>query len=157
MSAPMIKHWPLTFSGVEKNELRTQFAALCFREKASKLQVLLVTSRRSGRWILPKGWPILGRSPLETVATEAWEEAGVRGDIADRPVGLFSYTKEISGSPNLPCVAIVYALRVRKQEKTFPESGERRLKWMSRKKAASLVDSRELAYMLKAFDPRVLR
>ncbi len=157
MSAPKIKQWPLSFSGLKKNELRTQFAALCYRKKADKIQVLLVTSRRTKRWIVPKGWPIAGQSPVEAVATEAWEEAGVKGRIVDRPIGLFSYVKEIEDAPNLPCVAIVYALKVRKEARTYPEADERRRKWMSRKKAASLVTSNELARIIKEFDPRALK
>ncbi|MFB1024420.1 MAG: NUDIX domain-containing protein, partial [Octadecabacter sp.] len=76
-----------------KTDLRTQFAALCYRIKNEKVQFCLVTSRRSCRWIVPKGWPMNGQTPMDAAATEAFEEAGVRGKIEPRPIGVFSYYK----------------------------------------------------------------
>ncbi|MFC6583776.1 NUDIX hydrolase [Sulfitobacter aestuariivivens] len=54
--------------------MRTQFAALCYRVKKGKVQVLLVTSRGTKRWIVPKGWPMDGKTPAQSAALEAWEE-----------------------------------------------------------------------------------
>ncbi|MEN9850080.1 MAG: hypothetical protein RL128_243, partial [Pseudomonadota bacterium] len=62
---------------------RTQYGALCWRMHRGKVEVLLITSRDTGRWVIPKGWPIDGLAPAQTAAREAWEEAGVEGDIAD--------------------------------------------------------------------------
>ena len=157
MSAPLSKQWPLTFSGSHKSDVRTQFAALCYRFKSKKPQVLLISSRGTGRWIVPKGWPISGQTPVEAVQTEAWEEAGVKGEVEDRPIGIFSYMKEYEDTPDLPCVAMVYALKVLSSTGDYPEEGERKRKWMSRKKAAGLVDSPELARIIKEFDPRAIR
>lgn len=135
-----------------KTDLRTQFAALCYRMKNDKVQVCLVTSRRSGRWIVPKGWPMDGETPMDAAATEAYEEAGVRGKIHARPVGVFSYYK-VRSDDELPCIAVVYPLKVKKVLRQWPEKKERSRKWLSRKKAAALVDDAELATIIQTFEP----
>lgn len=135
-----------------KTDLRTQFAALCYRIKNDKLQFCLVTSRRSGRWIVPKGWPMNGETPMDAAATEAFEEAGLRGKIQPRPVGVFSYYKVLS-EDELPCIAVVYPLKVKKVLKKWPEDKERQRKWVSRKKAAAMVDDPELSAIIMAFAP----
>ncbi|MBT8412089.1 MAG: NUDIX hydrolase [Octadecabacter sp.] len=136
-----------------KRDLRTQFAALCYRFKDDKLQICLVTSRRSGRWIVPKGWPMDGETPADAAATEAFEEAGLRGKVDNRPIGVFSYYKVLS-KDELPCIAVVYPLRVKKAVNNWPERKERRRKWFSRKRAAALVDDEELRAIIEAFDPK---
>ena len=72
---------------------RQQVAAICYRTNEAGKEVLLITSRDTGRWIVPKGWPINHKTPSESAAQEAWEEAGVVGRADSRPLGLFSYTK----------------------------------------------------------------
>jgi 8-oxo-dGTP pyrophosphatase MutT (NUDIX family) len=135
-----------------KTDLRTQFAALCYRIKNEKVQFCLVTSRRSGRWIVPKGWPMNGQTPMDAAATEAFEEAGVRGKIEPRPIGVFSYYK-VHSKNELPCIAVVYPLKVKKVLRTWPEHKERNRKWLSRKKAAALVDDAELSQIILRFQP----
>jgi 8-oxo-dGTP pyrophosphatase MutT (NUDIX family) len=135
-----------------KTDLRTQFAALCYRIKNEKVQFCLVTSRRSGRWIVPKGWPMNGQTPMDAAATEAFEEAGVRGKIEPRPIGVFSYYK-VHSKNELPCIAVVYPLKVKKVLRTWPEHKERNRKWLSRKKAAALVDNAELSQIILRFQP----
>ncbi|WP_299724510.1 NUDIX hydrolase [uncultured Tateyamaria sp.] len=153
----MIKQLPLSFGQADKKDVRTQFAALCYRVKNDKIQVLLVTSRGSGRWIIPKGWPMDGKTPTESAAIEAWEEAGVKGIADPRPLGLFSYSKILDEvEHDLPCVAMVYGLKVKSLARDFPEAGQRTRKWVGRKKAASLVDEPELARILRDFDPRAI-
>ncbi|MEL6564346.1 MAG: NUDIX hydrolase [Pseudomonadota bacterium] len=154
MTAPFIKQLPLSFGKGHKTDVRTQFAALCYRVKGDKVQVLLVTSRGTGRWILPKGWPINNKTPSESAAQEAWEEAGVIGRPDPRPLGLFSYVKTTGAEAGWPCVAMVYAVRVKSLESDFPEAGQRKRKWVSRKKAAAMVGEPELARILRDFDPR---
>ena len=154
MTAPFIKQLPLRFGKGHKTDVRTQFAALCYRLKGSKVEVLLITSRRTKRWILPKGWPMNAKTPHESAAQEAWEEAGVIGRPDPRPLGLFSYTKMAGEDAGVPIVAMVYAIRVKSLERTFPEAGERKRKWVSRKKAAVMVGEPELSRILRDFDPR---
>ncbi len=157
MTAPIIKQLPLSFGQADKTDVRTQFAALCYRVKNDKVQILLVTSRGSGRWIVPKGWPMDGKTPAESAAQEAWEEAGVQGASDSRPLGLFSYNKSLDDvDTGLPCVAMVYGIKVKSLAQNYPEVGQRRRKWVGRKKAASLVDEPELSRILRDFDPRII-
>jgi len=140
-----------------KTDLRTQFAALCFREKGNKTEILLITTRRSGKWVLPKGWPMKGKTPQLVAQQEAWEEAGVKGKVVNLCLGVYSYRKRTAQGVILPCIALIYPVRVDKLQKNWPELGQRRRKWFSPKKAATKVRSPELARALRDFDPRMLR
>jgi len=113
--------------------------------------VLLITSRGSGRWILPKGWPLDGKTPAKSAAREAWEEAGVTGKVYDQCLGLYSYSKSVDGT-GLPIVAMIYPIRVKSLADDYPEAGQRVRKWFSRKKAAKQVAQPELARIIKDFD-----
>lgn len=134
-------------------EMRCQYAALCWRLEKGKLQVLLITSRGTGRWIIPKGWPMPGRGPHEAAAQEAWEEAGALGKPSDKCLGLYIYDKSESKTP-VPCAVMVFPVKVKSLVENFPEAGQRRRKWVSRKRAAKLVTEPELARLLRHFDPR---
>jgi len=77
-----------------------QVAALCWRQSSkrpSELEVLLITSLNSKRWILPKGWAEAGLSPADNAMREAFEEAGVTGKVEAKPVGTYHYLKEKKG------------------------------------------------------------
>jgi 8-oxo-dGTP pyrophosphatase MutT (NUDIX family) len=150
----IIKQLPISLAGGKKTDVRSQFAALCYRMKKGKPQVLLITSRTTKRWIIPKGWPMDGKTPAESAAIEAWEEAGVRGTSDGRCIGIFSYSKDAEGLGELPCLAMVFAIEVMELADTYPEADERKRKWVSRKKAADLVDEAELARIIRDFDPR---
>jgi 8-oxo-dGTP pyrophosphatase MutT (NUDIX family) len=77
---------------------RVQYAALPYRrDGGSLMEVLLITSRDTGRWIIPKGWPLKGKAPHKAAAREAREEAGLVGKIHRRPIGSFSYEKRLKG------------------------------------------------------------
>lgn len=156
MSVTKIKQKALQLADHDKRGVRTQFGALCWRKHKDEVQVLLVTSRRSRRWILPKGWPVHDATPAEAALTEAWEEAGVVGKVTSICLGIFSYSKELADEPNLPCVVAVFPVKVKTLEKDWPEKDSRTRKWYSLKKAANLVDEPELSVMLKKFDPSVL-
>lgn len=149
----MIKQLPLSVDKNSKSEVRTQFAALCYRIVNGKTEILVITSRRSGRWIIPKGWPVDGKTPAAAAAQEAWEEAGVEGKVGAAPLGLFSYRKTKEDTLDLPCVAVVYPLRVKKHYRQFPEAGQRKRRWVSRKKAAKMVLEPELARIIRDFAP----
>ena len=156
VSVGKIKQLPLKLGDEDKRGVRTQFGALCLRKHRSEVQILLITSRRSRRWILPKGWPQDGATPAEAAMTEAWEEAGVKGKVKPICLGIFSYFKELDDKPSLPCVVAVFPVKVSRLEKDWPESGERKRRWFSIKKAAGVVREPELAAMLKKFDPSAL-
>jgi 8-oxo-dGTP pyrophosphatase MutT (NUDIX family) len=157
MSAFSIKQLPLRLRMQNKTDVRSQFASLCYRVKQNRTEILLITSRRSGRWIVPKGWPEIGMTPAEAAMKEAWEEAGVVGRTQDRCLGLFSYTKIVEDGTDLPCVVMVYPVRVKSLARDYPEAGERRREWFSAKRAAQKVEEPELARILRDFDPKLLR
>ena len=150
----MIKQLPISLHGGPKGAVRTQFAALCYRVKKGKLQVLLITSRGSKRWIVPKGWPMDGKTPAESAALEAWEEAGVHGKARDSCLGVYSYAKLGEEDDDVSCLAMLYPVKVKSLAKSYPERAERRRRWMSRKKAAARVQEPELKRMILDFDPR---
>lgn len=148
-----VKQEPINLMSASKSDVRTQFAALCFRVVDGKTRILLITSRGSGRWIIPRGWPMDHKTPCEAALTEAWEESGVRGKGYEVSLGLYSYTRVIGDGEPTPCVAMVYPVKVKKMSKDYPEKGQRRRKWFSPKKAAEMVDEPELANIIRGFDP----
>lgn len=152
----MVKQPPLSIRPSDKREQRSQFAALCYRLVRGKPEILLISSRGTGRWIVPKGWPMPDRTPAASAAQEAWEEAGVKGQTLEQCIGLYSYDKEMEEGDDLPVLALVYPLRVTSLATDFPEAGQRRRKWFTPKKAASKVDEPELARLLRDFDPSAL-
>jgi 8-oxo-dGTP pyrophosphatase MutT (NUDIX family) len=111
-------------------------------------EILLLTSRQTKRFVLPKGWPMKGRRDCEAAAQEAIEEAGVIGSWNDTPVGSFQYWKRLKDS-FVPVAVDVYALHVERELDTWKESGARSRAWVNPDQAALLVDEPELAAMLK--------
>ncbi|SHF00576.1 8-oxo-dGTP pyrophosphatase MutT, NUDIX family [Litoreibacter ascidiaceicola] len=157
MSLIKMKHPALRMEGSQKRDVRTQFGALCFRVQGDETQVLLVTSRNSRRWIIPKGWPMEDQSPAQAAAIEAFEEAGVEGKAYNICLGLYSYTKVMDKSDNLPCAVSVFPLKVQKIHKVWPESKQRTRKWFSVKKAAARVREPELRKIIKNFNASLLK
>jgi 8-oxo-dGTP pyrophosphatase MutT (NUDIX family) len=129
---------------------RQQFAALPFRKKPS-LQVMLVSSRETRRWVLPKGWPIKGLKPHAVAAQEALEEAGLLGKIAKQPIGSFHYIKRMPNGAALLCAVDVFPFRVEKQRKNWPERDQRTAGWFDIREAAELVDEPELRDLILGF------
>jgi 8-oxo-dGTP pyrophosphatase MutT (NUDIX family) len=136
---------------------RSQVAALCWRMHRDRVEVLLITSRDTGRWVLPKGWPMDGRDAPGAAAQEAWEEAGVTGVVKPDVIGLFGYDKVIAPAATLPCMVSVFALRVAALARRFPERKERRRKWFSAEAAARKVAEPELRTLLRAVAKGQLR
>ncbi len=130
----------------------TQLAALCWRKTPDRgREVLLVTSS-TGRWILPKGWPIGGKRPAETALTEAWEEGGVKKARAvRRPLGNYMATKITTDGDELPCLHKVFAVEVHKMADDFPERDRRERLWVDPKVAAELVHEDGLKDILRKF------
>lgn len=157
MSLVKMKHPALRMEGSSKREVRTQFGALCYRVVKDETQILLITSRNSRRWIIPKGWPMVDVTPAEAAATEAFEEAGVEGKAYNLCLGLYSYLKVIEKGDDLPCAVSVFPLQVKKTHKVWPESKQRKRKWFSAKKAAARVREPELRKIIKQFDAKLLK
>jgi 8-oxo-dGTP pyrophosphatase MutT (NUDIX family) len=126
----------------------TQVAALCWRIENGVTEVLLITSRETGRWVIPKGWPMTGLSDAEAATREAWEEAGVQGRVAEEPLGRFVYDKALGGDRTRRCAVAVYPLEVERLKSRFPEAEERRRRWCSADEAAALVAEPQLKTLL---------
>lgn len=131
-----------------EDAMAEQVGALCWRLHKGRVQVLLVTSRDTGRWVLPKGWPMAGKTAEAAAAREAWEEAGVEGLAQAQSIGRYCYDKIRPNAVPLLCCVDVFPLRVRRLKSDFPEHKQRRRKWFSAVEAASLVAEAELATML---------
>lgn len=152
MTTLFAKAWDDFVRPMIKRPNQLQVAALCYRKVGGKKEVLLVTSRGSGRWILPKGWPMEGMTAAEAARMEAWEEAGVEpAKISRKPVGTFEYTKDRDEDMPLPCDTNVYPVKVANLADEFPEAGERERKWFSPEDAANLVDDEGLKDILRHF------
>ncbi len=140
----------------DEAETRTQYGALCWRRAKDGVEVLLITSRDTGRWVIPKGWPIKGLSPEASAAREAWEEAGVEGEADPHCLGLYSYDKGLgpANGPQrqVPCIVAVYSLHVKDLADRFPEVKQRRRKWFAPRKAARKVAEPELRALLAGLD-----
>jgi len=113
------------------------------------IRVLLVTSRDTGRWLIPKGFVDDGHTPLAAAVKEAFEEAGVEGVTeTETPLGFFTYFKRLKTGEDRPTSVIVYLLRVEKQSKKWPEKKQRQSAWFTPEEAAKLVKEPGLAELL---------
>ena len=129
---------------------RLQAAALPFRHTDS-LEILLVSSLDTGRWIVPKGWPMKGRTNFEAARREAFEEAGVKGEIASKPAGSFHYDKRRRNGAIWRCLVEVFPLEVKSQSRTWPEKRVRKTRWCRWSEAADLVDDKDLGEIIRSF------
>lgn len=135
-------------------ESRRQYGALCFRHADNgDVEVLVLTSRDTGRWVVPKGWPIKRKKPYESAAIEAWEEAGIKGTIGKSKIGHYSYLKLMDDGNVVPCTVDLFQLEAKELHDDFKEKGERSLAWVSPVEAAQRVREIELKALLVQFDP----
>lgn len=125
-----------------------QVAALPIVPIGRRIDVLLITSRRRGRWIVPKGWPDKKQAQPEMAAREALEEAGVIGTVCHEPIGTYTYKKTMRLGYDIHCRVFVYPLLVNKHAVSWRERGERTLRWCPLAEAADLVDDTDLARIL---------
>lgn len=126
-----------------------QVAALPFRVRNGTLEVLLVTSRETKRWLIPKGWPMKGKKAYKAAAQEALEEAGVKGTVGQVAIGHYDYWKRRAEHFDL-CRVQVYPLEVLKQLKKWPEKGQRDYRWFEVEEAAQQVLEPALAAVIRA-------
>lgn len=132
-----------------KKKISTQYAALPYVIQDGELRLLLITSRDTGRWIIPKGWPMKGLEGALVAATEAYEEAGVRGAVASLPFAEFDYLKRLSETKRKRCHVQVFPLRVTEELDDWPEKTQRRREWVSPAVAASRVAEARLIELLE--------
>ena len=133
----------------------SQVAALPWRRAAdAAVEVLLITSRESRRWVIPKGWRIKGLAPGQAAQQEAFEEAGVRGELSKRKIGAFHYDKRLRNGGVQTVKVAVFALEVLSEDDAYPEAGQREKLWTAPEAAADLVQEAELAELLRRFRPK---
>jgi 8-oxo-dGTP pyrophosphatase MutT (NUDIX family) len=138
---------------VADEPMRLQYGALPFRlTSAGEVEVLLVTSRTTRRWIIPKGWPMKGTKPAQAAAREAFEEAGVRGKIAAEPIGTYLYRKRDDDHkhPAAVCAVKVFALQVKRQVAKWPERHQREACWLDAKEAVARIDDDGMRAIIEA-------
>ena len=125
-----------------------QAAALCLREGKKGREVLLISSLKSERWILPKGWPMKGRTLAGAALQEAWEEAGVVGKADEVPVGFYTYHKIRAGGLPVSCRVEVFNITLADLVRDYPERKRRKRVWMPLEDAAAAVEEPELKTLL---------
>ncbi len=135
---------------------KAQFAALPWRIAHNAIEVLMITSRISRHWLIPKGWPMRGKSDAEAAAEEAFEEAGIRGDVSSHAIGSYSYDKLRPDAEPVPCVVNVYPLRVESELGEWKEAARRKRRWMALDEAATLAFEPGLAHLLASIDIQAL-
>lgn len=115
--------------------------------------VVLITSRGTGRWVIPKGWPMEGKTLSAAAATEAWEEAGVEGHVREAEIGRYHYDKEQGPGYSVPVEVRVFLLDTDCLRADFPEARQRKRRWFSAQEAAQRVVEPGLKEILLALPP----
>lgn len=128
-----------------------QVAALPWRRGKNGVEILLVTTRTTKRWVIPKGWSMDGKADYEAAAQEAYEEAGVRGSISSATCGSYGYRKISDKGKARLVVVTVFPLHVDQELNDWPEHHERERRWMSGIEACELAGDPELVPVLKSF------
>jgi 8-oxo-dGTP pyrophosphatase MutT (NUDIX family) len=128
-----------------------QYGVLPWRRVEGVLEFLLITTRNTRRWIVPKGWPLPGRTPRECAAQEALEEAGILGDVAAAPLGWFHYDKLRKSGEVVPCKVQVYPMEVTRQRRSWVEKSARQTNWCSLEEALARVAEPGLRQLILKF------
>jgi 8-oxo-dGTP pyrophosphatase MutT (NUDIX family) len=132
-----------------KRRRRQQYAALPWCNGADGVPlVLLITSRETKRWVVPKGWAEHGVLPHEQAACEAFEEAGLEGEVGAVRLGSYRYEKQLRSGRTIPVRVDVFPLEVERRHDDWPEKGQRDAVWVTPEEAAALVEERGLAAIL---------
>ncbi|MFG1268794.1 NUDIX hydrolase [Xanthobacter sp. DSM 14520] len=130
---------------------RVQYAALPYRvRRDGEVQIRLITSRETRRWVIPKGWPMKGLSPPKAAAREAYEEAGLVGVISREPLGMYTYEKRL-GTRSVLCDVLVFPLKVKRLLEKWPERFQRYGFWFSIDSAAAAVQEEDLSELIRSF------
>jgi 8-oxo-dGTP pyrophosphatase MutT (NUDIX family) len=130
---------------------RDQAAALGYVEGGRGLRYVLVTSRRTQRWIFPKGAVDAGESAAAAAARELEEEAGALGEARGRPLGQYTSLKLV-GDVFVPLKVVLYPVRVRRLLDTWPERGERTRHLAPAGEVCNLLADPGMAELLVAFE-----
>lgn len=128
-----------------KGRTAEQAGAICFRGRGKDCQVLLMTSRDTGRWVIPKGNVEKKESARHAASREAKEEAGIRGKVSKKAFGRYIYVKE---KEEIACIVSVFLVETIAALPNFPEAKERQFEWMAPVAASRRVDEPELKSLL---------
>lgn len=133
-----------------KEKRNRQVGALVYRRTKKGIKILIITSRGTGRWILPKGWQMPKTPDSEAARIEAWEEAGVKNQLSTPTyVGQLRYDKTLSNNKKKLISVALYSFETDRLAKKFPEKGQRNIKWVRPQKAYKLLKQPELKPILK--------
>lgn len=146
-----------SISALSKSGSATQYGAICYRRlrKDGTVEVLVISSRDTRRWVIPKGWPMAGKEPHEVAQREAFEEAGVVGKAKRKPLGYFHYLKNLDDGGKSPCLVQVHVLKVNDLLDKYPERGQRITEWVSCSEAATRVTEPELKGLFRLLEGRL--
>lgn len=133
-----------------------QYAAICYMRMSDSIKVLLITSRQSGRWVIPKGWAMDSRAPHQVAEREAWEEAGIRGKARKKPFGYYTYLKMLDTGDRVASVVQVHLVETTAIDVEFKEKGQRTIVWLAPHEAAALVREPELKSLFGQVEMAVL-
>lgn len=130
----------------------TQYGTIAWRrDEDGAVRILLITSRDTRRWVVPRGNAIAGLSPAESGAQEAFEEAGVRGTVSEEPVGSYRYQKRRRNGAAIPAEVLLFSLQVAQELADWPERRQRERRWFAPAEAAGAVEEPELKALLRDF------
>ncbi|CAM5529019.1 8-oxo-dGTP pyrophosphatase MutT (NUDIX family) [Aquamicrobium terrae] len=132
-----------------------QYGALPWRLGRKGIEVLLITSRRRGRWIVPKGWLVKGRSPAQSAAREAFEEAGVIGRAYPAPIGDYVYMKFGEDGSAEPCRVTLFSLHVQGTLINWREKEQRQRRWCAADEAPDVIAEPDLSRLVEAWQSRL--
>jgi 8-oxo-dGTP pyrophosphatase MutT (NUDIX family) len=128
----------------------TQYGVIPVRTSADGgVEILLITSRETRRWVVPRGNPIPGKSAAQSAAQEAYEEAGIRGELEPEPLGRYFYHKRRRNGDLLPAEVSLFRMRVAEEQDDWPERGQRDRRWFAAPEAAAAVAEPDLAQLIR--------
>ena len=133
-----------------------QYGVVPLRLDGGSVRVLLVTSRETRRWVVPRGNPIRDLSPAASAAQEAYEEAGVRGEVSPAPLGSYSYDKKRKNGEVVLTEVQLFALAVAEELESWPEQSQRERRWFAPGEAAEAVDEAALKDLIRGIDAGAL-
>ncbi len=139
-------------AGSADSATRIQYGILPWRKGPQGLEVLLITTRNTRRWLVPKGWPSKSRSPQEGAVREAFEEAGVLGKVGVEPIGSFRYRKRRKSGEVLHCKVVLFAMETTEQKPTWPEKELRECVWCAVPDAAARVSFKSLGKLIRLLE-----
>jgi hypothetical protein len=125
-----------------------QFGALPYRVGTHGVEILLITTRETQRWIKPRGWPMIGKKPHRVAEIEAFQEAGVKGIVKKKPIGAFPYSKIMPDGSAKLCLVQVFPLQVKLEKVKWREHKERVRAWFRAEDAAAAVEAGGLAQII---------